>query len=135
MTDTSPEKQLETAVTLIASVTASLESLSEWADYTEAHDIERKVDREKLRQAVKMEYKLEIMNEESPVADSQSNGEVENAVQRCTKQIRTVKCGLEARLGKRLPKDSPLFPWLIRNAGATINSSKLVRMDTRHIGG
>lgn len=52
MTDTSPEKQLETAVTLIASVTASLESLSEWADYTEAHDIERKVDREKLRQAV-----------------------------------------------------------------------------------
>ena len=52
MTDISPEKQLETAVTLIASVTASLESLSEWADYTEAHDIERKVDREKLRQAV-----------------------------------------------------------------------------------
>ena len=52
MTDTSPEKQLETAVTLIASVTASLESLSEWANYTEAHDIERKVDREKLRQAV-----------------------------------------------------------------------------------
>jgi hypothetical protein len=52
VTDTSPEKQLETAVTLIASVTASLESLSEWADYTEAHDIERKVDREKLRQAV-----------------------------------------------------------------------------------
>ena len=52
MTDTSPEKQLETAVTLIASVTASLESLSEWANYTEAHDIERKVDRKKLRQAV-----------------------------------------------------------------------------------
>ena len=57
-----------------------------------------------LRTEVKREYSLEVMNEEPPVADSQSNGEVENAVQRCTAQIRTMKCGLESRLGENLDK-------------------------------
>ena len=59
-----------------------------------------------LRQEVKKECQLEILNEESPVADSQGNGEVENAVQRSVSHTRTVKCCLESRIREKLDKNS-----------------------------
>jgi thiol-disulfide isomerase/thioredoxin len=75
----------------------------------------------KLKAAVRREYSLEIPEEQSAVGDSQSNGEVEIAIQVIEGQIRTLKCQLEHRLGSEMPSDHPLLPWLVRHAGATIS--------------
>ena len=55
------------------------------------------------------------------MGDSQSNGTAENAVERVIAQARTIKCGLENRLGESIGKDSNILPWLISYAGATIS--------------
>ena len=43
------------------------------------------------RQAVKEITKVEVILEESPVGDSQANGEVENAIKRIAGQFRTLR--------------------------------------------
>ena len=41
-----------------------------------------------------------MKTEESPVGEHQSNGEIENAVGRVQGQYRSIKHGLEARIGE-----------------------------------
>ena len=53
----------------------------------------------------------------SPVGASQSNGRAENAIQRVTGQIRTMKSDLEGHLGIQVGLEHPLFPWMIKWAG------------------
>ena len=55
-----------------------------------------------LRATVRREYNLDILNEESAVAESQSNGEVENAIGRVVAQIR--------RLGQHIPEERDIIP-------------------------
>ena len=43
---------------------------------------------------------VELILEESPVGEHQSNGEVENDIRRIQGQVRSMKDGLETRIGR-----------------------------------
>ena len=47
------------------------------------------------------------------MGESQSNGRVENAVQRVQGLIRTQKDALERRLNTRIRSSDPIFPWVV----------------------
>ena len=59
----------------------------------------------------------QTMLEQSPVADSRSNGFIERAIQTVEGQIRTMKCALDRRLGVKVPSDWCVIPWLAEHAG------------------
>ena len=69
--------------------------------------------REKLRGTVRME--------ESPIGEHESNGEIENAVQRVQGQFRSQKHALEARYGIKIKGEMNIIPWMIRNGAAVVN--------------
>ncbi len=75
-------------------------------------DLEPSVKR--LKAQVQLEYSIEVPGEESWVGDSQSNGEIENTNQQVQAHIRTQKAHLEYRLGNKVPMDSDLLPWMVR---------------------
>ena len=74
-----------------------------------------------LKQAVKAERPEEIIMEESPVGESASNGEVENAIKLVEGMFRSLKSSLEERIGKKLVREHMCVPWLIRHAAETID--------------
>ena len=76
-----------------------------------------------LKEAVKREIdiEVEVAFEESLVGEHQSNGEVENAVNRIRGQIRVTKDALETRFGKKLGREHPILPWLISHTVENIN--------------
>ncbi len=51
---------------------------------------------------------------------SQSNGEIEQAVQKIEDQVRTMKSGLEERLGMAIPAKHPILTWLVEHAADVI---------------
>ena len=63
----------------------------------------------------------QIMQEETPVGESQSNGPIENAVGRVQGQYRTMKSDLETQYKGKIPKSHPVIPWLVRHAAMTMN--------------
>ena len=62
----------------------------------------------------------QVIFEESPVGESQSNGAIENAVQRIQGQYRSMKSDLETRYGKKIPSDHPALVCLVMHAGLTM---------------
>ena len=74
-----------------------------------------------LKAAVKRERREEIIMEESPVDEHQSNGEIENAVRQVQGMTRTIKSGLEEKIEKKIERNSPIIPWMVRHAAASIN--------------
>ena len=74
-----------------------------------------------LKMEVRKNLKEEVMFEESPVGESQSNGEVERAVRTVKGQVRTMKEALDSRYGSRIPSDHPVIAWLPRHAAATVS--------------
>ena len=74
-----------------------------------------------LRTMARRQFKLELMAESSTVGESHSDGEVENAIQQVQGQARTCKLQLERRLKTSIGMESPLLPWLVRHAAATLN--------------
>ena len=68
--------------------------------------------------------------EESPDYESKSNGEVERVVQSVQGQFRTMKDGLESRLGKRIGGEHPCIPWLVAHASDTITRMHVNRDGT-----
>ena len=75
----------------------------------------------KLKAQVRLEFDLEVPDEESMAYDSQSNAEAEISIQIVQGQIRTLKAQLEHRIGEKIGMDSPPLPWLVMNAGANLN--------------
>ena len=73
-----------------------------------------------LKEAVKNELGIEVVEEESPVYDSQANGEVEQAIQMVQGQVRAMKDGLESRYGVRIDGDHMCVPWLVAHASDSI---------------
>ena len=55
-----------------------------------------------LRDAVKRRKSIDIVPEESPKYESQSNGVIENSIRTVQAQIRTMKDALESRIGVRI---------------------------------
>ena len=84
-----------------------------------------KVDNENPIQAVRNEVKrqsgVEIVNEGPPTHESQSNGMAENANQRVQGQFRTLRDALETKIGQRLKESSPIIEWLVKAAADMIN--------------
>ena len=75
-----------------------------------------------LKKAVRLECPdIEVVMEESPVGEHQSNGQVENAIRQAQGVFRSMKDALESRLGKRLDGECWAIPWLIRHATAMMN--------------
>ena len=48
----------------------------------------------------------------SPVGDSQSNGRVENAINKVRNMVKTILSSLESRWGIRVARDHPVYPWV-----------------------
>ena len=76
-----------------------------------------------LLEAVKRELgeACEIVPEQSPVGEHQSNGQVENAIRIVQAQVRTMRIGLQSRYRRRIKADHPIMPWLIHHAAFVIN--------------
>ena len=70
-----------------------------------------------LKRAVQDVFKGEIIPEESPVGESQSNGKVEAGIQSVEGQARTMLKAFEERYGVVLDFEHPIFPWLVEHAG------------------
>ena len=74
-----------------------------------------------LREAVYLQKGIEVMKEESPVGEHQSNGRIENTIRQIQGVFRSMKDALESRYGKRLEGDSWAIPWLRKHVGAMMN--------------
>ena len=62
---------------------------------------------------------------ESPVGDSQSNGEAEAAVKEVKSIVRTVKMALESNLGRRLGTKDPILAWIPTYAADMISRHRI----------
>ena len=56
-----------------------------------------------------------ISDEQSPAYDSQANGGVEVGVMLIRWLFRTLRLGVEASIGKRIPVDHAVMPWLLEH--------------------
>ena len=73
-----------------------------------------------LKEAVIREKPVTIIPEESPVKESQSNGEVENAVKQVQAKVRTLRLAIESRYNISLKRDDCSIPWMIKHAADMI---------------
>ena len=69
-----------------------------------------------LLAAVKRRWDGEVVPQNSPPGESQSNGAAEKAVQTTKEVLRSVKFGLEFNLQCKIPDDHPLMSWMINYA-------------------
>ena len=70
---------------------------------------------------VKVEQVTRISSETPPAYDSQSNGSVELGVMLVRGMFRTIRLCLEARIGRTIPVDHAVIPWLLEHACLLIN--------------
>ena len=78
-----------------------------------------------LVSAVQKQWPGEIVPENSPAFESQSNGEVERANQTIQGLARTLKESLSIKSGFDVPDQSPLLAWLIEHAANLYNFYRL----------
>ncbi len=62
-----------------------------------------------------------VSDEQSPAYDSQANGGVEVGVMLIRGLFRTLRLGLEASIGKRIPVDHAIMPWLIEHTALLLS--------------
>ncbi len=55
----------------------------------------------------------QVLGEHPNTYDSRGNGQIEAVVKQVTGMLRTNKLDLEKRLGKKIPLQSPVLPWLV----------------------
>ena len=65
---------------------------------------------------------VRVLLENSPVAEHQSNGDVERANRDIEDQATTLKDALEERLGETIPPESTILPWLIEHSAWIYNN-------------
>ena len=63
----------------------------------------------------------QLTNEQSAAYDSQSNGGTEVGVRLVRGILRTVKLCLEARIGKYIPVDHAVMPWMVEHVCLLLN--------------
>lgn len=71
---------------------------------------------------VEVEELDQILEEQAVKYDSKSNGDGENAVKQVTKQLRTLKLCLEARIGQKIPMSHPIITWLVEHSAWLLNT-------------
>ena len=62
---------------------------------------------------------------ESPVGDSQSNGDIKSAVKEAKAMVRTVKSALELNLGRVLGSKDPILAWIPTHAADMISRHRV----------
>ena len=73
-----------------------------------------------LKNAVAIKRQAPTVNIESPVRDSQANGNAERAVRTWAAQLRTMRHHMEFRMQHKIPTHSPLMAWLVSWAADVI---------------
>jgi hypothetical protein len=66
----------------------------------------------------------EVVLEELPVGDSQSNGLAEMAVREVKGVVRSLRWALEELHGVKIENSSAVLPWLARHAGSMISRTR-----------
>ena len=74
----------------------------------------------------------EVQTWESQLGEHQSNGMVENGVQRIQGQFRVRRHALESRFGQRLGGHHNCLPWLVRHVGQSLNRYQVGNDGKRH---
>ena len=69
---------------------------------------------------VKRVSDVEVVCEDSPVGESQSNGDAERGIREVKGQMRTMRGAMDSRYEERISPDHPALSWLARHAGSTI---------------
>ena len=64
----------------------------------------------------------QTLMEVTPRGDPKANGEAESAVREIKGVARAIKVGLEQRIGRRLPADAPILPWIVEHAGVCVTA-------------
>ena len=62
---------------------------------------------------------------ETPVGDSQSNGDIESSIKQVRGLFRTMRSDLETNYEKVLPANHHVMPFIVRHAGGTINREQI----------
>ena len=62
---------------------------------------------------------------DSPVGDSQSNGDIESAIKQVQGLFRTMRSDMETNYNKVLPATQHVMPFIVRHAGGTINREQI----------
>ena len=73
-----------------------------------------------LKKAVAIMRQAPTVNIESPVRDSQANGNAERAVRTWAAQLRTMRHHMEFRMQSKIPIHCPLMTWLVSWAAEVI---------------
>ena len=76
----------------------------------------------KLKVSVTAAWDGEIVMEESPVGEHQSNGRVERAIQTIQGMVRTYRDALESRYGMRLDGTNNSVPWMVMHAASMVSN-------------
>ena len=70
-----------------------------------------------LAKAVKQDFGGDIILEDSPVGESQSNGSIEAGIKSIEGMIRTIKSFTEEHYNKKIYKEHTIMPWIVEHAG------------------
>ena len=71
--------------------------------------------------ALKGDLDIQIIPEESPVGESQSNGEVESAIKQVQGQFRTMRLSMQSSYQQIIPDDHIAALWLLPHSAQTLN--------------
>ena len=80
---------------------------------------------ENFLEVVKANWNADVVPEESPVGNSQSNGAIERAIQTWKGQVRTLKDALESRIVANIDPSSKIMCWLVEYAATLMRRCSL----------
>ncbi len=78
-----------------------------------------------LWNAIRAKREADTVPECAPKGESQANGVVEKAVQEVQGVVRTLKSGLEKRIGKRIKISDDIIHWIVEHAGFILTRYKV----------
>ena len=67
----------------------------------------------------------EVVFENSPVGDSESNGVIEGTMKQIQGQVRTLRLYFGGEFGRKFQSDDNIWPWPIEYAAVTFNRFKV----------
>ena len=67
---------------------------------------------------VRLIKKVEILDGDAAVGDSQEHGAAENGVKTMQHRARAIRIGLEARIRAEIPEEHDIIPWMVKHGVA-----------------
>ena len=98
--------------------------IARWVESLGYKRVAMRTDRENsivaVQDMVQQEAGMEIVPENSPKGESQSNGPAESAVRELAGMVRTLKDSIETKTGEKIDKRSAMLAWIVEHAGNMI---------------